>query len=49
MAESLPRFVHLRLHSEFSVVDGLVRISDAVEVAVADLAGLSRALWDAAS
>ncbi len=29
-------FVHLRLHSEFSVVDGLVRIEDAVQAAVAD-------------
>jgi len=25
-----PRFVHLRLHSEFSVTDGLVRLDDAV-------------------
>ena len=29
-------FVHLRLHSEFSVVDGTVRIDDAVKVAAAD-------------
>ena len=25
-----PRFVHLRMHSEYSVVDGLVRVKDAV-------------------
>ncbi|MFN3751586.1 MAG: DNA polymerase III subunit alpha [Thiobacillus sp.] len=25
-----PRFIHLRLHSEFSVTDGLVRLNDAV-------------------
>ncbi|MCP5268184.1 MAG: DNA polymerase III subunit alpha [Zoogloeaceae bacterium] len=31
-----PRFVHLRLHSEYSVTDGIVRISDAVARAVAD-------------
>jgi DNA polymerase-3 subunit alpha len=30
------RFVHLRLHSEFSVVDGLVRIDDLVQSAGAD-------------
>ena len=29
-------FVHLRLHSEFSVVDGTVRIDDAVKVAASD-------------
>ncbi|SDA16667.1 DNA polymerase III, alpha subunit [Nitrosospira sp. Nsp18] len=29
-------FVHLRLHSEFSVVDGIVRIDEAVAKAVAD-------------
>ncbi len=32
----IPSFVHLRLHSEFSIVDGTVRIDDAVEAAVAD-------------
>jgi len=32
----LGMFVHLRLHSEFSVVDGTVRIDDAVKVAAAD-------------
>ena len=31
-----PSFVHLRLHSEFSVTEGIVRIEDAVERAVAD-------------
>jgi len=31
-----PRFVHLRLHSEYSVTDGIVRIDDAVERAAAD-------------
>ena len=31
-----PSFVHLRLHSEYSVVDGIVRLDEAVEAAVAD-------------
>lgn len=31
-----PAFVHLRLHSEYSVVDGIVRIDDAVAAAEAD-------------
>jgi len=31
-----PRFVHLRLHSEYSVSDGIVRIEEAVERARAD-------------
>ena len=31
-----PRFVHLRMHSEYSVTDGIVRIDDAVEFAAAD-------------
>ncbi|RJX32173.1 MAG: DNA polymerase III subunit alpha [Oxalobacter sp.] len=31
-----PQFVHLRLHSEFSIVDGLVRIDDAVKAAAGD-------------
>ncbi len=33
---SRARFVHLRLHSEYSIVDGMVRIDDAVAAAVAD-------------
>ncbi|MDY7580022.1 DNA polymerase III subunit alpha [Herbaspirillum sp. RTI4] len=31
-----PQFVHLRLHSEYSIVDGLVRIDDAVKAASDD-------------
>jgi len=31
-----PAFVHLRLHSEFSVVDGIVRVDDAVKLAHRD-------------
>ena len=31
-----PRFVHLRLHSEFSIVDGTVRVDDGIAAAVAD-------------
>src|SRR5688572_7939322 len=31
-----PSFVHLRLHSEYSIVDGIVRIEEAVEAAQAD-------------
>src|SRR5688572_17251160 len=31
-----PRFVHLRMHSEYSVSDGIVRIEDAVRRAVDD-------------
>ena len=34
-----PRFVHLRLHSEFSITDGVVRIDDAVAAAVKDQMG----------
>jgi DNA polymerase III subunit alpha len=33
---SAPRFVHLRLHTEFSVTDGLVRIESAVKAAADD-------------
>jgi DNA polymerase-3 subunit alpha len=31
-----PSFIHLRLHSEYSIVDGIVRIVDAVEAAKRD-------------
>ncbi|HVL37557.1 MAG TPA: DNA polymerase III subunit alpha, partial [Burkholderiales bacterium] len=31
-----PRFVHLRMHSEYSVSDGIVRVEDAVERAAQD-------------
>ncbi|QWE03966.1 DNA polymerase III subunit alpha [Polynucleobacter sp. JS-JIR-II-50] len=34
-----PRFVHLRVHSEFSITDGVVRIDDAVAAAVKDEMG----------
>ncbi|KAF4513843.1 UNVERIFIED_CONTAM: hypothetical protein B566_EDAN016738 [Ephemera danica] len=33
---TLPRFVHLRLHSEYSITDGIVRLGDAVKAAAAD-------------
>ena len=33
---SAPHFIHLRLHSEFSIADGLVRIDDLVQAAAAD-------------
>jgi DNA polymerase III subunit alpha len=33
---SSPSFVHLRLHSEYSVTDGMVRLDDAIAAAVAD-------------
>jgi len=33
---TVPRFVHLRLHSEFSIADGTLRIDDAVAAAAAD-------------
>jgi DNA polymerase-3 subunit alpha len=33
---ALPRFVHLRVHSEFSITDGIVRIDDAVAAAEKD-------------
>ncbi len=31
-----PSFIHLRLHSEYSIVDGIVRVDDAVAAAAAD-------------
>ncbi len=31
-----PSFVHLRLHSEYSIVDGIVRLDEAVEAAAKD-------------
>lgn len=31
-----PGFVHLRMHSEYSIVDGLVRIDDVIKAAVKD-------------
>src|SRR5687767_1345824 len=43
-----PRFVHLRLHSEYSVSDGIVRIEEAVERARTD-AMPAIALTDAAN
>ena len=33
---SAPQFTHLRLHTEYSIVDGLVRVDDAVKAAVKD-------------
>lgn len=36
---SSPDFIHLRLHSEFSVVDGIVRLDNAVQFAAADRQG----------
>ncbi|HKW79535.1 MAG TPA: DNA polymerase III subunit alpha [Casimicrobiaceae bacterium] len=35
-SRAVPSFVHLRMHSEYSIVDGMVRIDDAVSAAVAD-------------
>ncbi|GAB3553858.1 DNA polymerase III subunit alpha [Noviherbaspirillum agri] len=31
-----PQFIHLRLHSEYSIVDGLVRVDDVVKAAAKD-------------
>ena len=31
-----PHFIHLRMHTEYSIVDGLVRIDDAIQSAVRD-------------
>ncbi|MEO5692431.1 MAG: DNA polymerase III subunit alpha [Usitatibacter sp.] len=33
---SAPQFVHLRLHTEYSIVDGMARVDDAVAAAAAD-------------
>ncbi|GLU35235.1 DNA polymerase III subunit alpha [Trinickia caryophylli] len=43
-----PRFVHLRLHSEFSIADGIVRLDDAVKAAADDGQG-ALALTDLAN
>ena len=45
---SVTQFVHLRLHSEFSVVDGIVRIDDAIAKAAMDGQG-ALALTDSAN
>ncbi len=45
---SVTQFVHLRLHSEFSVVDGIVRIDDAIAKAATDGQG-ALALTDSAN
>ena len=47
-SSAVPRFVHLRLHSEFSVVDGLCRIDAAVDAAARDGQG-ALALTDSAN
>ncbi|MDR2173216.1 MAG: DNA polymerase III subunit alpha [Burkholderiales bacterium] len=36
MTAATPRYVHLRCHSEFSIVDGILRIDEAVAAAAAD-------------
>ncbi len=43
-----PRFVHLRLHTEYSIVDGTARVDDAVAAAAAD-AMPALAITDAAN
>ncbi|HEY7945651.1 MAG TPA: DNA polymerase III subunit alpha [Casimicrobiaceae bacterium] len=35
-SRAVPLFIHLRMHSEYSIVDGMVRIDEAVAAAVAD-------------
>ncbi len=34
--QNTPKFVHLRCHSEYSIVDGIVRIDDYVQRALSD-------------
>ena len=36
MSATSPGFVHLRLHSEYSITDGLTRIDEAIAQAAAD-------------
>ena len=36
VSAAVPLFIHLRMHSEYSIVDGMVRIDDAVAAAAAD-------------
>ncbi|MBS0511008.1 MAG: DNA polymerase III subunit alpha [Proteobacteria bacterium] len=36
LVPSAPRFVHLRLHSEYSITDGIVQIDQAISAAAAD-------------
>lgn len=36
IAPSSPRFVHLRLHTEYSITDGIVQIDQAIASAAAD-------------
>ncbi len=31
-----PQFIHLRLHSEYSIVDGLLRVDDVIKAAAKD-------------
>src|SRR5436190_17260511 len=46
--QSISQFIHLRLHSEYSIVDGLVRIDDVVAAAEKD-AQAALALTDLAN
>ncbi len=48
IAMSDPRFVHLRVHSEFSIADGIVRLDDVVKAAAEDGQG-ALALTDLAN
>ena len=36
-----PRFVHLRVHSEFSIADGIVRLDDVVKAVNSSAAGVT--------